>query len=288
MSLWSEIKQRRITQIVVTYLAGGWIVTSFVDQVVDREVLPLVVYQVVFTLYLFGILGALIIGWYHGEKGAQEAPPVEIAMLVVIGILAVGTSGWIVQQAMLEATVEDSLEAAGLDLRSIGVLYFEDVSRDGSGQVVADAITEGLIGALAEVSELDVTTRNAARAVQGLDIAPDSIATLLDVGTIVDGTVDQVGDELRNRSPPDRGRPMARILLADDNPVVARLVEHKLTQNGHEVEVVHDGKQAVASAGAVRPDLCILDVMMPGMDGYQVMSSLRKDENVSPTSPSSC
>ncbi len=66
MSLWAELKQRRITQIVLGYLVGGWIAVSVIDQVVDREVLPLVVYEVALALYLFGILGALIVGWYHG------------------------------------------------------------------------------------------------------------------------------------------------------------------------------------------------------------------------------
>jgi TolB-like protein len=197
LSLWSEIKQRRITQIVVTYLAGGWIVTSVVDQVVDREVLPLVVYEVTLTLFLFGILAALIIGWYHGEKGAQEAPPIEIGMLVVIGVLALGASGQVVRSAMAEASLRDSLADAGLDLRRIGVLYFEDASSDGSAQAVAEAITEGLINTLAEVDELEVTSRNAARAVQGLDVGADSIASILDVGTVVRGTVDQVGGEVR-------------------------------------------------------------------------------------------
>jgi TolB-like protein len=200
LSLWSEIRQRRITQIVVTYLAGGWIVTSVVDQVVDREVLPLVVYQVTFTLFLFGILGALIIGWYHGEKGAQEAPPIEIAMLVVVGVLAVGASGRIVMSSMNEARVQDSLAEAGLDLRRIGVLYFEDLSPDGSAQAVADAITEGLISNLSTVRDLEITSRNGARAVRDLDIdevGADSIARILDVGTLVTGTVEPVGDEIR-------------------------------------------------------------------------------------------
>jgi TolB-like protein len=197
LSLWSEIKQRRITQIVVTYLAGGWIVTSVVDQVVDREVLPLVVYEVTLTLFLFGILAALIVGWYHGEKGAQEAPKIEIGMLAVVGILAVGASAQVVRGNLAEASLRDSLADAGLDLRRIGVLYFEDLSSDGSAQAVAEAITEGLINTLAEVDELTVTSRNAARAVRGLDVGADSIATILDVGTVVDGTVDQVGGEIR-------------------------------------------------------------------------------------------
>ncbi len=158
MSLWSEIKQRRITQIVVTYLAGGWIVTSVVDQVVDREVLPLVVYEVTLTLFLFGILAALIVGWYHGEKGAQEAPKIEIGMLAVVGILAVGASAQVVRGNLAEASLRDSLADAGLDLRRIGVLYFEDLSSDGSAQAVAEAITEGLINTLAEVDELTVSS----------------------------------------------------------------------------------------------------------------------------------
>ncbi|MGE3707837.1 MAG: hypothetical protein AB7I13_21390, partial [Vicinamibacterales bacterium] len=65
MGVWKEIKQRRITQIVVTYLATGWMALAVVDQVVDREVLPVVVYSVSLTLYAFGFFAALVIGWYH-------------------------------------------------------------------------------------------------------------------------------------------------------------------------------------------------------------------------------
>ena len=164
MSLWSEIKQRRITQIVVSYLVGGWIAVSVVDQVVDREVLPPVVYEVAFTLFLFGILGALIIGWYHGEKGEQEAPKIEIALLVVIGMIAVGTSTQVVRSSLAEASLEDAINPD--DLRRIAVLYLEDASRDGSLQPLADGITEGLITSLASVRELDVRTRNASREAQ--------------------------------------------------------------------------------------------------------------------------
>ena len=185
-----------MTQIVVTYLAGGWIVTSVVDQVVDREVLPLVVYEVTLTLFLFGILGALIIGWYHGEKGAQEAQKIEIAMLAVIGLMALGTSAQVVRSSLAEASLENAIDLD--DLRRIAVLYLEDSSRDGSLQPLADGITEGLITSLASVRELDVRTRNASREARALgDVGVDSIAGVLGVGTLVDGTVDESGDELR-------------------------------------------------------------------------------------------
>jgi DNA-binding response OmpR family regulator len=70
---------------------------------------------------------------------------------------------------------------------------------------------------------------------------------------------------------------MARILIAEDTLHVARLVEYKLTQHGHEVSIAGDGVQALEMAKASPPDLCILDVMMPGMDGYRVLASLRAD-----------
>lgn len=69
---------------------------------------------------------------------------------------------------------------------------------------------------------------------------------------------------------------MARILLADDNPQIANLVALKLSVNGHEVAVVGDGLEAVEAFERLIPDLCILDVMMPGMGGFQVLRKLRE------------
>jgi TolB-like protein len=195
LKLWKEVRQRRITQIVVTYLIGGWIVLGVVDQVVDREVLPPVVYQVALTLYLVGMAAALIIGWYHGEKGAQEAPRIEIAMLVVVAIVGVGLSVRVVQNSVSRAQLADAINPD--DLRQVAVLYLDDVTAGATIGPVADGITEGLIAALRQVNELSVTSRNGSRQVRNLDIGPDSIAKILEVGALIDGTVDEVGDELR-------------------------------------------------------------------------------------------
>lgn len=197
MSLWQEIKQRRITQIVVAYLAGGWMVLAVVDQVVDREVLPPVVYQVSLTLYLFGIAAALVVGWYHGEKGAQRAPMSEIVALGVLVVACTATSVQVIRSALNQATLANALSDAGADLTRIAILYFEDMSSDGSMGPVADGITEGLISTLARVPELEVTSISGAQRARDLDATPDSIARFLDVGTLVDGTVNEVGDELR-------------------------------------------------------------------------------------------
>jgi len=196
VSLWSEIRQRRITQIVVAYLAGGWMVLAVVDQFVDREVLPPVIYRLVLTVYVIGILAALVVGWYHGELGQQRAQPREVAMLALIGVAAV-VGGTVVVRAETSATaMRDAINPE--DLRRIAVLYFDDMSRDGSMQAVGDGISEGLISALTSVRELEVSSKYASREARQMgDVSRDSIARTLGVGAVIDGTVDRSGSDVR-------------------------------------------------------------------------------------------
>ncbi|MES1245112.1 MAG: ATP-binding protein [Acidobacteriota bacterium] len=67
----------------------------------------------------------------------------------------------------------------------------------------------------------------------------------------------------------------ARVLLVEDNVDAADALAELLRLWGHEVEVVHDGAAAVAKAGEVRPDVVLLDIGLPGMDGFQVARGLR-------------
>jgi two-component system, OmpR family, response regulator MtrA len=70
---------------------------------------------------------------------------------------------------------------------------------------------------------------------------------------------------------------MARIVVADDDVDIRELVEFKLTSMGHEVVAVADGAAAVEACRAQRPDLCVLDVMMPGVSGLDAMRTIRND-----------
>lgn len=196
MGVWKEIKQRRITQIVVTYLATGWMALAVVDQFVDREVLPVVVYSVSLTLYAFGFFAALVIGWYHGEKGVQKAPLVEIVALAVLALGGLGVSVQIVRGTLAEAQLAASRADTGVDMRRIAVRYFEDVT---GGQLadVADGITESLIDRLSEVRSLDVISRNGVLPYRDAALRADSVARALDVGTLIEGSVDQRGGQLR-------------------------------------------------------------------------------------------
>src|SRR2546421_3074209 len=66
-----------------------------------------------------------------------------------------------------------------------------------------------------------------------------------------------------------------RILVVDDDPMVATTVQRVLRPEGYEVEVALGGAQAIERAHANRPDLVVLDLMMPGIDGLEVCRQLR-------------
>lgn len=70
---------------------------------------------------------------------------------------------------------------------------------------------------------------------------------------------------------------MSTVLVVDDDPDIARFVELNLRLEGFEVQVVHDGEEALAVAPELQPDLVVLDVLLPGADGVEVCRRLRAD-----------
>ncbi len=71
------------------------------------------------------------------------------------------------------------------------------------------------------------------------------------------------------------------ILVVDDDPDVARFIEVNLRSAGHEVTLASDGEEALEKAVELRPDLILLDVMMPKLDGFEVAQRLRRDPRTS-------
>lgn len=71
-----------------------------------------------------------------------------------------------------------------------------------------------------------------------------------------------------------------KILIVDDDENIADLISLYLTKECFETSIVHDGEDALREAKEFKPDLMILDLMLPGMDGYQVCREIRKTSNL--------
>src|SRR5690349_14633371 len=81
----------------------------------------------------------------------------------------------------------------------------------------------------------------------------------------------------------DAGRmPEARLLVVDDEPNIVELLSASLRFAGFEVETAAGGLEAVDAARSFRPDLLVLDVMMPGLDGFGVVRRLRQEGDRTP------
>lgn len=72
--------------------------------------------------------------------------------------------------------------------------------------------------------------------------------------------------------------PVQKILVVDDSPTERFFVTDLLTKNGYQVITAENGEEGIAKAKAELPDLVIMDVVMPGLNGYQATRTLTRDE----------
>lgn len=74
------------------------------------------------------------------------------------------------------------------------------------------------------------------------------------------------------------GRSRGSILVVDDEPTIGDVVSRYLDRAGYDTRVARDGQRAIELAGVRRPDLVVLDLMLPGIDGLEVMRLLREGD----------
>ncbi|MFV3524331.1 two-component system response regulator TrcR [Mycobacterium tuberculosis] len=74
-----------------------------------------------------------------------------------------------------------------------------------------------------------------------------------------------------------------RVLLVDDEPALTNLVKMALHYEGWDVEVAHDGQEAIAKSDKVGPDVLVLDIMLPDVDGLEILRRVRESDVYTPT-----
>ena len=74
---------------------------------------------------------------------------------------------------------------------------------------------------------------------------------------------------------------MPRVLIVDDDPLIRRLLQVNFRLEGFDVDTAAEGEESLEKARADHPDAIVMDVMMPGMDGWEVCRRLKEDESLS-------
>lgn len=70
---------------------------------------------------------------------------------------------------------------------------------------------------------------------------------------------------------------MSKVVIIEDDPVIARVYENKLRGEGHQVTVVNNGEQGVETVKSLKPNLVLVDLMLPDLSGVEVIKKLRRD-----------
>jgi twitching motility two-component system response regulator PilH len=73
--------------------------------------------------------------------------------------------------------------------------------------------------------------------------------------------------------------PVKKILVVDDSPTERHFMVELLTKSGYQVVTAESGEEGIAKAKAEQPDLVIMDVVMPGLNGYQATRTLTRDDD---------
>jgi CheY-like chemotaxis protein len=90
------------------------------------------------------------------------------------------------------------------------------------------------------------------------------------------------GDLGKDEPEQARTKPRQRVLIVEDDTDAAETLAVMLHRWGHEVQVAHDGLEAIEAAQAYRPDAVLVDIRLPGMDGYEVAERLRRQPGPEP------
>ena len=198
--LLDRLRQRKIVQWALAYLAGGFALLQAVDIIGQRFGFPEMIVRVLIVVLAVGFFAALVLAWYHGERGEQRVSGVEISLLTLL--LAIG-GGFLWRVAVTghagdaPGAADATGVAASLGAASTAVLPFVNMSADKANEYFSDGMTETLLNRLAQVPELKVAARTSSFSFKGTNTDMRKIGAALGVASLVEGSVQQSGDTLR-------------------------------------------------------------------------------------------
>jgi TolB-like protein/Flp pilus assembly protein TadD len=207
-TLLRRLKERKVVQWGLLYLAGAWVLLQFADFLGDTFDWPVVSMQVLLVLAAFGLLGILVLAWYHGDRGHQRMTTVEVLLLVVIAAAASAATWQVGVRGIASASAGGGTGAGTgnalvpvsdepVDPRSIAVLPFANFGGAQEDEYFSDGVTEDIIAQLARIDGLRVISRTSVMQYKGTSKTVRQIGEELGVAAVLEGSVRRSGDQVR-------------------------------------------------------------------------------------------
>ncbi|MBA3969442.1 MAG: tetratricopeptide repeat protein [Gemmatimonadetes bacterium] len=206
-SFFDRLKERKLVQWALAYLAGAWVLLQVFGELRDTFAWPPVIVQVITVVLGVGFFAALVLAWYHGEKGQQRVSGPELlmlsALLVLAGVAVVivgGNSAPTMPHASQSSTAGSAampLPTTPAEHASIAVLPFTDMSPGKDQEYFSDGITEEILNALAQIPGLKVAARTSAFQFKGMNPDIREVGQKLGVAHVLEGSVQRSGERLR-------------------------------------------------------------------------------------------
>ena len=200
-STWARLTRRKVVQWGIAYAAGAWGLLQGLDYVTDTFHWPERIQQLSTLALLIGLPIALVLAWYHGDKGHRRVTRTELAILTLLFLLGGGLF-WRYEHTSETANVAASPTTTApaaviADHNSIAVLPFVDMSPAKDQEYMADGMAEELLNLLAKAPDLKVIARTSSFAFKGKDVDIAEIASRLNVAHVLEGSVRKSGNKVR-------------------------------------------------------------------------------------------
>jgi TolB-like protein/Flp pilus assembly protein TadD len=189
-----RLRDRKLTAWSIAYLAAAWVLLQVIGFLAQSFDWPVTIVRVSTILLGAGFLAAVVVAWFHGERGHQRVTGVELALLALIALLAGGS----VLAFGIDRTLPQTEPADGTaDLASIAVLPFADLSTNKDQAYFSDGLAEELLNVLSRVPNLRVAARTSSFSFRNKEVPVDSIGRALRVAYILEGSVRSEGNSVR-------------------------------------------------------------------------------------------
>jgi serine/threonine-protein kinase len=157
-SFLQRLRERKLFQWALAYLAGAWLVLQAMEVTAEPFGWPLALQRGITILLVVGFFVALVLAWYHGEKGRQRVSGPELLMIAaLLAIAAVLLT--IVRPKEEAATTSEPVLAVEGAKPAIAVLPFDNFSPNPDDAYFADGMHEEIITQLSRISGIKVISR---------------------------------------------------------------------------------------------------------------------------------